>query len=86
MTQRMRIWGFAKEISDERLIKGSDGFECLHFDIGVYPKRIGGPRVEVQGKERIEGVWVVHAYGHNESGFTNSVGCAEKVTRLISEL
>jgi D-amino-acid oxidase len=45
-----------------------------------------GPRVKVQGSGTIEGVWVVHAYVHNESGFQNSVGCAEKTVRLISGL
>jgi len=85
MTQRMRIWGFAKEISDEKRER-SDGFKSLHFDIGVISKRIGGPRVAVQGSEKIEGVWVVHAYGHNESGFQNSVGCAEKLVGLVSGL
>ncbi|KAE9377713.1 nucleotide-binding domain-containing protein [Stipitochalara longipes BDJ] len=84
MKQRMRIWGFAREINKPEL--GSNGFKTLHFDLGAISRRIGGPRVEVQGQEKIEGVWVVHSYGHNESGFQNSVGCAEKIVRLIAGL
>jgi len=84
MTQRMSIWGFAREISSPE--NRADGFKSLHFDLGAISRRTGGPRVEVQGKEKIEGVWVVHSYGHNESGFQNSVGCAEKIVRLISDL
>lgn len=82
----MRIWGFANEIAKGELHRGADGFKVLKFDVNFSPKRLGGPRVEVQGSEQIEGVWVVHSYGHNESSFQNSVGCAEKIVRLVSGL
>ncbi|PMD43961.1 nucleotide-binding domain-containing protein [Hyaloscypha variabilis F] len=84
MQQRMGIWGFAREISIPK--ESSSRLKSLHFDIGAISKRVGGPRVQVEGKEKVEGVWVVHSYGHNESGFQNSVGCAEKIVRLIAGL
>jgi D-amino-acid oxidase len=86
MTQRMRIWRFANEIAKGELHCGADGFKVLKFDMNFSAKRQGGPRVEVQGSGTIGRVWVVHAYGRNELVFQNSVGCAEKIVRLISGL
>ena len=71
----------AEELKDE---KGD--FEVLSYQVGHRPGRKGGPRVELEGKEKLEGTWLVHSYGHSGAGYQNSVGSAEKVVRLVSEL
>jgi D-amino-acid oxidase len=83
--ERVRRWGLAEE-----LMKRDGGFEVLSTQVGFRPGRKGGPRVEVEmrdGEEgKIEGVWVVHAYGHAGGGYQASVGSAEKVVRLLEGL
>jgi D-amino-acid oxidase len=59
-------------------------FEVLSVQAGRRPGRKGGPRVEME-KERVRGVRVVHAYGHEGAGYQNSVGSAEKVVRLLAD-
>jgi len=56
MTKRMRIWRFANEIAKRKLHRGADEFNLLNFDVKFSPKRLGGPKVEVRGSEKIEGV------------------------------
>jgi D-amino-acid oxidase len=48
--------------------------------------RAEGPRLEIDGKKRVDGVWVVHSYGHAGAGYQNSGGCSEKVAKLVEEL
>ena len=61
-------------------------FEILSSKVGLRPGRKGGPRVEIEGRERINGVWVVHSYGHAGAGYQNSGGCSEKVAKLVGGL
>jgi len=68
-------------------LRGYDGeFEVLSYQVGFRPGRKGGPRVEAEGKGKIEGLWILHNYGHSGAGYQNSFGCAEEVVRLIQSL
>ncbi|RFU23963.1 hypothetical protein B7463_g12372, partial [Scytalidium lignicola] len=83
--------GLAEELRTDTK-NGEKGFEIIKVGAGLRPARKGGPRVEVErnksgkGGKKINDVWVVHAYGHAGGGYQNSIGSAEKVTRLIGEL
>lgn len=77
--RRVAEWKLAEELRT-----GDDGgFEVLSTQVGFRPGRKGGPRVEIEVGGKVEGVWVVHAYGHGGAGYQNSVGSAEKVVRLV---
>jgi D-amino-acid oxidase len=77
----MKRFGLADEL------RGDDGeFEILSYQVGFRPGMKGGPRVEIEKKEKIEGAWVLHNYGHAGGGYQNSVGCAEEVARLLESL
>jgi D-amino-acid oxidase len=80
--ERVKRWKLAEEL---RMGEGGE-FEVISEQVGWRPGRKGGPRVEVDGEGRIEGVWVVHAYGHSGGGYQGSVGSAEKVVRLVGGL
>ena len=60
--------------------KGIEGLSVVRHSVGLRPVRDDGPRVE---KEVIEGVKVVHAYGHGGGGYQSSWGTAEEVVRLV---
>ncbi|ORY62896.1 D-amino-acid oxidase [Pseudomassariella vexata] len=63
--------------------KGVDGFDIVRHGVGLRPYRNGGVRIE---KEKIDGTWVVHNYGHAGWGYQGSFGCAEGVAELVSEI
>jgi D-amino-acid oxidase len=86
VTERIlrRTRGLVPELLVGRDGKGEGEFEALGVQVGRRPGRKGGPRVEVE-KERVKGVRVVYAYGHEGAGYQNSVGSAEKVVRLLAE-
>jgi D-amino-acid oxidase len=84
-----KILGRARGLAPELLVGGTGGngkgeFEVLSVQVGRRPGRKGGPRVEVED-ERVKGVRVVYAYGHEGAGYQNSVGSAEKVVRLLAQ-
>lgn len=79
--ERVKMDGLAEEL---RTGEGG-GFEVLREQVGFRPGRKGGPRVEVE-EAKVEGVWVVHNYGHGGGGYQASVGCAERVVELICGL
>ena len=79
-----RARGLVPELLTGRGGKGEREFEVLSVQVGRRPGRKGGPRVEVE-KERVKGVRLVYAYGHEGAGYQNSVGSAEKVVRLLAE-
>jgi glycine/D-amino acid oxidase-like deaminating enzyme len=80
--ERIKRWRLAEEL---RTGKGGD-FEVVSSQVGLRPGRNGAPRVETEGKERVDGVWVVHSYGHAGAGYQSSVGCSEKVAKIVNEL
>lgn len=63
--------------------KGIEGFDIIRHGVGLRPYRNGGVRIE---KEKIDGTWVVHNYGHAGWGFQGSYGCAEGVLKLVDEI
>ncbi|KAF2838956.1 D-amino acid oxidase [Patellaria atrata CBS 101060] len=62
--------------------KGVDGLSIIRHGVGLRPMRKDGPRVE---KEKIEGTWVVHCYGHGGYGYQSSYGSAKEVVKLVGE-
>ncbi|KAK5110940.1 hypothetical protein LTR62_005478 [Meristemomyces frigidus] len=62
--------------------KGVEGFDVVRHGVGLRPVRTGGPRLE---RERVEGVAVVHNYGHGGAGYQCSYGCAQAAVRLVRE-
>ena len=83
IVRRIKKWGLAEEL---RRSDGDRDFEILSSKVGLRPGRKGGPRVEIEGRERVNGVWVVHSYGHAGAGYQNSGGCSEKVAKLVGGL
>lgn len=89
----VRAWGLGEELrtGGER----GRGFEVLSRQVGLRPGRRGGPRVELEGGEgraegkedgKVEGVWVVHSYGHAGGGYQCSIGCGERVAKIVAGL
>jgi D-amino-acid oxidase len=62
--------------------KGIEHLDIVRHGVGLRPVREAGPRVE---KELIEGLWVVHNYGHGGAGYQSSYGCSQEVVKLIAE-
>ncbi|KAK1060268.1 D-amino acid oxidase [Friedmanniomyces endolithicus] len=60
--------------------KGIEALSIVRHSVGLRPMRKGGPRVE---REVIEGVPVVHNYGHGGYGYQTSYGAAEAAGRLV---
>ena len=63
--------------------KGVEALSIIRHGVGLRPMRQGGPRVE---KEKIEGTWVIHNYGHGGYGYQASYGSSYVVVKLIEEL
>ncbi|KAK4464519.1 hypothetical protein QBC42DRAFT_319303 [Cladorrhinum samala] len=63
--------------------KGIEALSVIRHGVGLRPYREGGVRIE---KERIDGTWVVHNYGHAGWGYQGSYGCAERVVELVDEI
>ncbi len=77
----MRIMKRAVEICPQLTNgKGVEGLSVIRHGVGLRPLREGGARVE---KEKIEGGWVVHNYGHGGWGYQGSWGCSEGVVELV---
>lgn len=55
----------------------------IRHGVGLRPMRKGGPRVE---KERIEGSWIVHNYGHAGYGYQSGWGSAWAAEKLVLEI
>ena len=63
--------------------QGIEGLDIIRHGVGLRPLREGGPRIE---KERIDGVSVVHNYGHGGFGYQASFGCADTAVSLVKEV
>jgi D-amino-acid oxidase len=63
--------------------KGIDGLSIIRHTVGLRPHRDQGVRLE---KEKIDGVWVVHNYGHSGYGYQVSYACSEAVIKLVDEI
>lgn len=55
----------------------------VRHGVGLRPMRKGGPRVE---KEKIDGKWVVHNYGHAGYGYQSGWGSAWEAEKLVLEI
>lgn len=62
--------------------QGPEKLDVIRHAVGLRPYRHGGVRLE---KEKIDGTWVVHNYGHAGWGYQGSYGCAERVVELVEE-
>ena len=62
--------------------RGVEHLSVVRHGVGLRPYRQGGPRVE---RERINGKWVVHNYGHGSYGYQTSYGTAQAAVKLIEE-
>jgi D-amino-acid oxidase len=63
--------------------KGIEGLSIVRHAVGLRPYRAAGIRLE---KEKIDGLWVVHNYGHAGYGYQTSFGCSEAVVKLVNEI
>ncbi|KAL4889462.1 hypothetical protein BDV59DRAFT_195716 [Aspergillus ambiguus] len=60
--------------------QGIEGLDIIRHGAGLRPLREGGVRVEA---EMLDGVQVVHNYGHGGFGYQASFGCARDVVALV---
>lgn len=70
----------------EREWVGGGGGKVGTGGMGDVGKNVGEGEVGGNGDdEEVEGVWVVHNYGHGGFGYQSSYGCAERVVRMVGE-
>ncbi|KAK5117352.1 hypothetical protein LTR62_005969 [Meristemomyces frigidus] len=62
--------------------KGIEALSIIRHGVGLRPMRTGGMRVE---RDTIDGVQVVHNYGHGGYGYQTSYGCAAAAKKLVDE-
>ena len=63
--------------------KGFETLDVIRHGVGLRPARDGGARIE---RENINGVNIVHNYGHGGAGYQCSYGCALAVSKLVAEI
>ncbi|KAJ5279296.1 hypothetical protein N7478_004668 [Penicillium angulare] len=63
--------------------QGIEGLDIIRHGVGLRPYRQGGPRIE---KDLVDGVKIVHNYGHGGFGYQASFGCSEETVRLVKEV
>ncbi|KAJ5893633.1 D-amino-acid oxidase [Penicillium taxi] len=63
--------------------QGIEGLDIIRHGVGLRPVREGGPRVE---KDLVDGVAIVHNYGHGGFGYQASFGCADTAVSLVKEV
>jgi D-amino-acid oxidase len=62
--------------------RGVEALDVIRHGVGLRPVREGGTRIE---KERVDGVWLVHNYGHGGAGYQSSYGCAQDAVQLVDD-
>lgn len=62
---------------------GVEGLDIIRHGVGLRPLRAAGARVE---KEKINGNWVIHNYGHGGYGYQSSYGCSQEVVKLADNI
>ena len=62
--------------------KGIEALDIIRHGVGLRPMRKDGIRIE---KNLIQGVPVIHDYGHGGYGYQTSYGCARVVVDLVLE-
>lgn len=62
--------------------KGIEGLSIIRHGVGLRPMRKGGIRVQTKV---VQGVPVVHNYGHGGYGYQASYGSAKRVVQLVDE-
>ena len=62
--------------------RGPEALSVIRHGVGLRPMRKGSIRVE---KDVIDGLAVVHNYGHGGSGYQTSYGAAYAVEKLVNE-
>ncbi len=62
--------------------KGIEHLSIIRHGVGLRPLRLNGVRLE---KERINGVWTVHNYGHGGYGYQSSYGSSQVAVNLVEE-
>ncbi|MCJ1300564.1 hypothetical protein MMC08_003361 [Hypocenomyce scalaris] len=62
--------------------KGIEHLSIVRHGVGLRPLREGGARLE---KEKINGFWTVHNYGHGGYGYQSSYGCSQVAVKLVEE-
>lgn len=60
--------------------QGIEGLSVIRHGVGLRPMRKGSIRLET---ETINGITVVHNYGHGGYGYQTSYGCATEVCKLV---
>jgi D-amino-acid oxidase len=63
--------------------KGIEHLDIIRNAVGLRPAREDGARIE---KEKVDGIWVVHNYGHGGAGYQSSYGCAQLAVKLVEEV
>ncbi|KAK3069977.1 D-amino acid oxidase [Teratosphaeriaceae sp. CCFEE 6253] len=62
--------------------KGIEALSIIRHGVGLRPMRKGGPVVE---RDVVDGVAVVHNYGHGGYGYQTSYGAANAALKLVDE-
>jgi D-amino-acid oxidase len=62
---------------------GIEGLDVIRHGVGLRPLRAGGARIE---KEKVDGQWVIHNYGHGGYGYQCSYGCSQEVVQLADDV
>ncbi|KAJ6437382.1 D-amino-acid oxidase [Purpureocillium lavendulum] len=62
--------------------RGIEGLDIVRHAVGLRPLREDGPRVEA---DRVDGLPVVHNYGHAGFGYQASFGSASAAVKLVNE-
>ncbi|KAJ5782849.1 FAD dependent oxidoreductase [Penicillium paradoxum] len=80
-----RIMKRCIEISPSLVKKGQgiEGLDIIRHGVGLRPLRKDGTRIE---KDNVDGVAVVHNYGHGGFGYQASFGCAYDAVALVKEV